>query len=618
MRLKKEISGKWLGLWAARAEESASSLARSTSLGYMNLYRWLRGERGCSDTDLVTLVLTLYERGIPEPGELHYALHEMQISPSHLESLLNLSSSHKALLKWFNGWRKHYIGLNQRYSLPSVYVKRPEELTQLKGNLLRGPESGPVIIWGMAGSGKTTLARAVVEDPDIQRAFWNGVLWASLGPKADTHHWLYLWCVSLGIVKSSNEVELMRKQIAAKMTQPGKRYLVVVDDVWDYAKLQELLLPVGNLKWLFTTRDRTLITHFPSGQIMEVGAMKKQESRTLLNQLAGVEQLSCEPEAAGDELIQLVERMPLAVKLLGNLVRLRGWAYVLPAVRNERTRLLMLEGGGKPTRETSVPLALRVSYAALPAALQGYFRRLGVFGYGNDFSGVMTANLWGPVREGMDVNELQILADKQLWYLHDVGLLELAVAEQTAPRFHLHTLVHDYARLLLREAGEFDAERGKYVVIYMRWAFLASSLLALLEEEWQNLQVAFAYACELAMYEEGTVLLACVHSFMAVRMEFRSWDAWLEQLEPVWTALSPAAQGMWDHAKARRLYASGRWQEAQSYRQRYLGNPQGKSRFKAILCLEEFNVCWHHQEWDSAKQALVEAKAYIEIAQDPV
>ena len=223
----------------------------------------------------------------------------------------------------------------------------------------------------------------------------------------------------------------------------------------------------------------------------------------------------------------------------------------------------------------------------------------------------MTGNLWGPVREGMNVTELQILADKQLWYLYDVGLLELAVVEQTAPRFHLHTLVHDYARLLLREAGEFDAERGKYVVIYMRWAVLASSLLALLEEEWQNLQVAFAYACELAMYEEGTALLAYVHSFMAVRMDFRSWDAWLERLELVWTDLSPMAQGMWDHAKARRLYTSGRWQEAQFYKRRCLENPQGQSRLKAFLCLAEFNVCRHHQEWDSAEQALVEAKAYI-------
>ena len=618
MRLKKEMTAKWLCLWANRKGMTIKKLAKATELGYMNVYRWLHGEHACSDVDLVNLLLALYDQDKPfEPGELHYALGEMGLSVEQFEAAVKAAGLKEAepikqLTDSLKKWQKEFTKPAQpAVALPPTFVERTTELTWLKRNLLQTP-SQPVIIWGMAGSGKTTLAKAVIQDSDIQRTFWNGVLWASLGPEANPQQWLYHWCTLLKIFpKRSDDTTSMYAKLITEMSQPGKRYLGVLDDVWDYTQLQELLRPVQNLTWLCTTRDRTLITRFSNGQLMEVGSMSSDESRTLLRRLVGPAQLARASKTIEDELIELVARTPLAIELSGHLVRLRGWDYVLAAMRDERTRLLTLETGGALTREVSMRLALQVSYAALPPLSQDYFRRLGVFGYGHDFSGLMAGSLWGLPRADLSVAGLQMLGEKELWYLHDVGLLERNPTEQQANRFRLHTLIHDYARTLLREREEFDTWRNAYILLYSRWAFNLATFPAQLHAEWDNLTTAFTHACDLEQHEEAALLLASLHAFMLVRMDFRTLDAWLQHLETYWATLSPTAQGMWEHAKACRLYAGGRWQAAQIFRRRYFANPQAENRLKGALCILEADLCWRYQEWAAAEAALAEAAPFM-------
>lgn len=621
MRLKKEMTAKWLHLWAKRTGMSIKDLAQATGLGYTNVYRWLHGEHACNDVDLVLLLLAFYKEEknskYLEPGELRYALREMGLSikqfgeavkAAGLEDTESIKGMMVSLEKLQN---ESTIPTQPAMALPPTFVERTTELTWLKRNLLQIP-SQSVVIWGMAGSGKTTLAKAVAQSSDIQRTFWNGVLWASLGPKANPQHWLYRWCILLGIsTKPSADTASMQEKLIATMSRPGKRYLVVLDDVWDHTKLQELLFPVQSLTWLCTTRDRTLITRFPSGQIMEVGPMNPDEARTLLRRLVGPEQLASASKIIENELIEMAARIPLAIELSGHLVRLHGWEHVLSVMRDEHTRLLALATGTSLTREVSMRMALQVSYDALPTASQGYFRKLGVFGYGNDFAGFMAGILWGLPRAEMSSAELHIFGEKELWSLYDVGLLEHSTTEEGANRFRLHTLIHDYARALLRETGEFDTWRNAYILLYNRWALDMATVPAQLEMEWDNLTTAFAHACDLEKHEEATLLLASLHSFMLIRMDFRTLDEWLQHLETHWATLSPAAQGMWDHAKARRLYAGGHWQAAQVFRHRYSANPQAENRLKGALCILEADLCWRYQEWAASELALAEAASFI-------
>jgi hypothetical protein len=67
---------------------------------------------------------------------------------------------------------------------PDDFVPRPHEFNQLLAHLCSS-DSGPVAITaalaGAGGFGKTTLAKAICHDEQVQAAFPDGVLWVEIG-----------------------------------------------------------------------------------------------------------------------------------------------------------------------------------------------------------------------------------------------------------------------------------------------------------------------------------------------------------------------------------------------------------------------------------------------------
>ena len=71
---------------------------------------------------------------------------------------------------------------------PADFVPRPTEFEALKRQLL-APETKDAVaitaaLRGAGGYGKTTLARALAHDPDIEEAYFDGILWVELGSRA--------------------------------------------------------------------------------------------------------------------------------------------------------------------------------------------------------------------------------------------------------------------------------------------------------------------------------------------------------------------------------------------------------------------------------------------------
>src|SRR5712671_4088671 len=72
---------------------------------------------------------------------------------------------------------------------PGVFVGREEGLHELRRRLglsqqKRAGQMQPITaMWGIGGVGKTTLAAALTYDPEVRKAFPDGILWTSLGQK---------------------------------------------------------------------------------------------------------------------------------------------------------------------------------------------------------------------------------------------------------------------------------------------------------------------------------------------------------------------------------------------------------------------------------------------------
>ena len=84
---------------------------------------------------------------------------------------------------------------------------------------------------GAGGYGKTTLARALARDPDIQDAYFDGILWAQLDEKPER-----LIATLSDLVESFGErpqLEMVHA-VAAKLaeTLSDRRILMLIDDVW--------------------------------------------------------------------------------------------------------------------------------------------------------------------------------------------------------------------------------------------------------------------------------------------------------------------------------------------------------------------------------------------------
>ena len=144
--------------------------------------------------------------------------------------------------------------------LPADFVARPREFDALKAHLL-DPEGDSIAgitaaLRGAGGYGKTTLAKALARDTDIQDAYFDGILWAELGEKPER---LIATLSDLVTLLSGDRPQLETiNAAAAKLgeTLGDRRILMVVDDVWREQDLRPFLRGGRNCVRLATTRIR--------------------------------------------------------------------------------------------------------------------------------------------------------------------------------------------------------------------------------------------------------------------------------------------------------------------------------------------------------------------------
>ena len=118
---------------------------------------------------------------------------------------------------------------------------------------------------GAGGYGKTTLAKALAHDPDIQDAYFDGILWAELGEKPER----LLATLSDLIVLLTGERPGLEtiNAAAAKLGEAlgDRRILMIVDDAWREQDLRPFLQGGPNCVRLVTTRiDSVLPANGPS------------------------------------------------------------------------------------------------------------------------------------------------------------------------------------------------------------------------------------------------------------------------------------------------------------------------------------------------------------------
>jgi len=217
---------------------------------------------------------------------------------------------------------------------PEMMFGRDGALHDLKirlNILPHAPSAGSVQILtamrGWPGIGKTTLASALANDPDIERAFPDGLLWASLGTKPDLSSHLARWArrLELGPSSQANDLTSLRLQVSNCLR--NLRVLIIIDDVWEIEHGQTLKIGGLACATLITTRSLTVANALaPPDCIYVLDRMSSDAAMELLNRLAPNIAESYRDDCL--RLIEALEGLPLALQVAGRMLHAEasnGW-----------------------------------------------------------------------------------------------------------------------------------------------------------------------------------------------------------------------------------------------------------------------------------------------------
>ena len=257
--------------------------------------------------------------------------------------------------------------------LPAGYRPREADIAALKSLLISGDGNTGIVgraraagLRGMGGLGKTVLATALVQDPDVRNAFPYGVVWLNFGREADAVTLLNVLArAATGQPLSYTTVGEARADLARIFGD--RRFLLVLDDIWEPALVDGFRGLVPGCHLLITTREQAVLDR-AGAHSHAVGLLDTYASRTLFAQTLGSADL---PDEA-DPVIAACSGLPLALAAAAGMVRRRGWRHTQEAFK--RGRLDALKTRWLPDSEQeNLAIVLAASVEALPTRQRACF-----------------------------------------------------------------------------------------------------------------------------------------------------------------------------------------------------------------------------------------------------
>lgn len=219
---------------------------------------------------------------------------------------------------------------------PEIFLGREEDMGELKARIgirQSGKETGPLqvltAVRGWPGIGKTALATVFAGDIDVQKAFPDGVLWASLGPDPKLIQEMAAWGRALGTDDILRAPTLKEATLRLSGLLRQKRLLMVVDDVWEVEHVAPFAQGRGNDCALLVTTRLPLVANgfsLPAQAVYNLPALNEERALELLGHLAPAV-LNTHPDECR-QLVNAIECLPLALHVAGRLLKAEaelGW-----------------------------------------------------------------------------------------------------------------------------------------------------------------------------------------------------------------------------------------------------------------------------------------------------
>lgn len=226
--------------------------------------------------------LEAFEDRLDQLGHFKTAYHNVDRLAAHFSDQLD-----KLAASGFIRFAPEAVPLRRPFQAPAPdadHVPRAEVDTLR--TLFLDPAGGlrriTVGLHGFGGAGKTTLARLLCADAAMRDACRDGMLWVTVGKNPPD---LRAQIADLVVALTGSDEGCLTLSGARSQLQEalaGRRLLVVIDDVWDEARVRDLLQACAGCARLITTRMSYTLP--PGAQRLDVWAMQAGESRRVLAQ----------------------------------------------------------------------------------------------------------------------------------------------------------------------------------------------------------------------------------------------------------------------------------------------------------------------------------------------
>ncbi|KAL5802106.1 hypothetical protein ACOSQ4_030411 [Xanthoceras sorbifolium] len=335
---------------------------------------------------------------------------------------------------------------------PAVYGRDGDKANLLEMVLRDEPETDAVSnfrvvsIVAMGGVGKTTLAREVYNDKAVE--VFNPRVWVCVSDEFD------VLGISKAILESitcspCNLNSLNQVQVQLKNQVAGKKFLLVLDDVWnkDYGSWEILKSPflagAKGSKMMVTTRleDVALIMGHEI-DCYKLKLLSDDDCWSVFKKHAFESEVMGAHESSESTRLKVIEKcrgLPLAARTLGGLLRCKArddeWEHIL----NNKIWNSSDENGVLPV--------LRLSYHHLSSHLKRCFSYCAVLPKDYEFDEKEVVFLWmaeGLIQSSNDNKQPEDLGGEYFRDLLSRSFFQRSISSNT--KFIMHDLVNDLAQ----------------------------------------------------------------------------------------------------------------------------------------------------------------------------
>ncbi|XP_039044487.1 probable disease resistance protein At1g58602 [Hibiscus syriacus] len=266
-------------------------------------------------------------------------------------------------------------------------------------------ESNVVLIWGMGGLGKTTLAKKIYHDSRVNDQFVH-VVWAYVSEQYQRRR---VWLDILSGLNIPFQVDWKTRdeEISEKLFKflNKKKCLMIIDDIWS-KEAWDSIKPAfpekdTSCKILLTSRNREVVSDADGSRVYvhPLQLLSPDQSRDLFRKIAFPQgrQDEGEKKKLGEQMVDRCGGLPLAIVVLGGILvtkdSVNEWQKVADNVES-----FLKRGQGHGVEEV-----LALSYDDLPYYLRPCFLYLSNFPEDFEIQVYRLIQLW--VAEGIVLSE---------------------------------------------------------------------------------------------------------------------------------------------------------------------------------------------------------------------